>query len=83
MLALDSWADVANITFSLKSSLSGRANLDFGNFNRVKGQAFAYLPNSGALPANAGLMYRTIQKIYIQLMAIMADILMFMRLVMP
>ncbi|HGJ5899630.1 M10 family metallopeptidase C-terminal domain-containing protein [Arsenophonus apicola] len=49
LLALDSWADVANITFSLKSSLSGRANLDFGNFNRVKGQAFAYLPNSGAL----------------------------------
>ncbi|WGL98942.1 M10 family metallopeptidase C-terminal domain-containing protein [Arsenophonus sp. aPb] len=49
LLALDSWADVANITFNLKSSLNGRADLDFGNFNRPKGQAFAYLPNSGAL----------------------------------
>lgn len=49
LLALDSWADVANITFKLKSSLNGRSDLDFGNFNRPKGQAFAYLPNSGVL----------------------------------
>ncbi|WGL94802.1 M10 family metallopeptidase C-terminal domain-containing protein [Arsenophonus nasoniae] len=49
LLALNSWADVANITFKLKSSLNGRADLDFGNFNRPKGQAFAYLPNSGVL----------------------------------
>lgn len=49
LLALQSWADVANITFTYKSARDSQTNLDFGNFNKPKGQAFAYLPNSGVL----------------------------------
>ncbi|SPP32443.1 Serralysin [Arsenophonus endosymbiont of Aleurodicus floccissimus] len=37
------------ITFTYKSTPDSQTNLDFGNFNKPKGQAFAYLPNSGVL----------------------------------
>lgn len=49
LLALQSWADVANITFTYKLARDSQINLDFGNFNKPKGQAFAYLSNSGVL----------------------------------
>lgn len=44
-IALDSWADVANITFIEDASQT--TNINFGNFHSIEGQAFAYLPDSG------------------------------------
>lgn len=44
-IALDSWADVANITFIEDASQT--TNINFGNFHSMEGQAFAYLPDSG------------------------------------
>lgn len=44
-IALDSWADVANITFIEDASQT--TNINFGNFHSMAGQAFAYLPDSG------------------------------------
>lgn len=49
LLALQSWADAANITFIYISTPNSQTNLDFGNFNKPKNQAFAYLPNSGVV----------------------------------
>jgi serralysin len=46
-IALDSWADVANITFTEDATQT--TNINFGNFHSIKGQAFAYLPDSGPL----------------------------------
>ncbi|HGJ5867891.1 M10 family metallopeptidase C-terminal domain-containing protein [Arsenophonus nasoniae] len=45
-IALDSWADVANITFTEDATQT--TNINFGNFHSMQGQAFAYLPQSGA-----------------------------------
>lgn len=44
-IALDSWADVANITFTEDPTQT--TNINFGNFYSMQGQAFAYLPDSG------------------------------------
>ncbi|HGJ5877057.1 MAG TPA: hypothetical protein ACHBX0_12770 [Arsenophonus sp.] len=47
-LALQSWADVADITFIAKFSPNEPTNLNCSNFNCEKDQALAYLPFSGA-----------------------------------
>ncbi len=48
ILALQSWSDVANVTFT-QSAAHGDGNLSFGNYNvSTGGAAFAYLPSGSS-----------------------------------
>ncbi|RAI72583.1 serine 3-dehydrogenase [Pseudomonas fluorescens] len=48
ILALQSWSDVANVTFT-QDAANGDGNLSFGNYNvSIGGAAFAYLPSGSS-----------------------------------
>jgi Ca2+-binding RTX toxin-like protein len=59
LLALQSWSDVANITFNRVSDLDGYSNnavMLFGNYSSGSdgAAAFAYLPNNRTISSNSG-----------------------------
>lgn len=59
LLALQSWSDVANITFNRVSDVDGYSNnaaMLFGNYSSGSdgAAAFAYLPNNRSISANSG-----------------------------
>jgi len=59
LLALQSWSDVANITFNRVSDLDGYSNnaaMLFGNYSSGSdgAAAFAYLPNNRSISSNSG-----------------------------